>query len=82
MLSGCFGLVFFRPFACLGKQCVWPFSFLGLLQSIHVTRDHGILKFEARVQIYVAGLNIGCKIQNSGGNVISFSKINSREISF
>ena len=52
------------------------------LQSFYVTRDHMILKFEARVQIYVAVLNIGCKIQNSGGNVVSFSKINSCEISF
>ena len=45
-------------------------------------RDCVILKFEARVQIYVAVLNIGCKIQNSGGNVVSFTKINSCEISF
>ena len=52
------------------------------LQSIYVTRDRMILKFEARVQIYVAVLNIGCKIQNSGGNVVRFSKINSFEISF
>ena len=53
-----------------------------LLQSIYVTRDRVIFKFEARVQIYVAVLNIGCKIQNSGGNVVSVSKINSCEISF
>ena len=52
------------------------------LQSIYVTRDRVILKFEARVQIYVAVLNIGCKIRNSGGNVVGFSKINSCEISF
>ena len=44
--------------------------------------DRVILKFEARVQIYVAVLNIGCKSQNSGGNVVSFLKINSFEISF
>ena len=53
-----------------------------VLQSIYVTRDRMIFKFEARVQIYVAVLNIGCKIQNSGGNVVRFSKINSFEISF
>ena len=53
-----------------------------LLQSIYVTRDRMILKFEVRVQIYVAVLNIGFKIQNSGGNVVRFSKINSFEISF
>ena len=53
-----------------------------ILQSIYVTRDRLILKFEARVQIYVAVLNFGCEIQNSGGNVVSFSKINSFEISF
>ena len=52
------------------------------LQSIYITCDCVILKFEARVQMYVAVLNIGCKIQNSGGNVVSFSKINSCEISF
>ena len=52
------------------------------LQSIYVTRDRVILKFEARVQIYMAVLNIGCKIQNFAGNVVSFSKINSCEISF
>ena len=52
------------------------------LQSIYVTRDRVILKFEARVQIYVAVLNIGCKIQKSGGNAVRFSKINSCEISF
>ena len=49
------------------------------LQSIYVTRDRVILKFEARVQIYVAVLNFGCEIQNSGGNFVSFSKINSFE---
>ena len=53
-----------------------------VLQSIYVTRDRVILKFEARVQIYLAVLNFGCEIQNSGGNVVSFSKINSFEISF
>ena len=52
------------------------------LQSIYVTRDRVILKFEAKVQIYMAVLNIGCKIQNFAGNVVSFSKINSCEISF
>ena len=45
-------------------------------------QDRIILKFEASVQIYVAVLNFGCEIQNSGGNVISFSKINSCELSF
>ena len=53
-----------------------------MLQSIYVTRDRVILKFEARVQIYVAVLNFGCEIQNSGGNFVSFSKINSFERSF
>ena len=43
--------------------------------------DCVILKFEARVQIYVAVLNIGCEIQNSGGNALVF-QINSYEISF
>ena len=52
------------------------------LQSIYVTRDRVILKFEARVQIYVAVLNICCEVQNSGRNVVRFSKINSYEISF
>ena len=52
------------------------------LQSIYVTRDRVILKFEARVQIYEAVLKFGCEIQNAGGNVVSFSKINSCEISF
>ena len=52
------------------------------LQSIYVTRDREILKFEARVQIYVAVLNICCEIQKSGRNVVRFSKINSYEISF
>ena len=52
------------------------------LQSIYVTRDRVFLKFDARVQIYVAVLNIGCEIQNSGGNVFRFSKISSYEISF
>ena len=53
-----------------------------VLQSIYVTRDRVILKFEARVQIYMAVLNICCEIQNSGRNVVRFSKINSYEISF
>ena len=52
------------------------------LQSIYVTRDRVILKFEARVQIYVAVLNICCEIQRSGRNVVRFSKIISYEISF
>ena len=52
------------------------------LQSIYVTRDHVILKFEARVQIYLAVLNTGCEIQNSAENVVSFSKVNRYEISF
>ena len=52
------------------------------LQSIYVTRDRVILKSEARVQIYVAVLNICCEIQKSGRNVVRFSKINSYEISF
>ena len=55
---------------------------MSCLQSIYVTRDHVILKFEARVQIYMAVLNICCEIQNSGRNVVRFSKINSYEISF
>ena len=52
------------------------------LQSIYVMRDRVILKFEARVQIYVVVLNFGCEIQNSTGNVVSFSKINSCEYRF
>ena len=51
------------------------------LQSIYVTRDRAILKFEARVQVYVAVLKFGCEIQNSGWNIVSFSKINSCEVS-
>ena len=51
------------------------------LQSNYVMHDHVILKSEARVQIYVAVLNFGCEIQNSGGNVVSFSKINICKIS-
>ena len=50
------------------------------LQSIYVTRDCVIVKFEVRVQIHEAVLRFGCEIQNSGGNVVSFSKINSCEI--
>ena len=57
-------------------------EFCSLLQSIYVTRDRVILKFEARVQIYMAVLNICCEIQNSGRNVVRFSKINSYGISF
>ena len=53
-----------------------------VLQSIYVTRDRVILKFEARVQIYMAVLNICCEIQNSDRNVVRFSKINSYGISF
>ena len=45
-------------------------------------RDRIFLKFEVRVQIYVAVLNFGCEIQNSGRNVISFSKVISCNISF
>ena len=56
--------------------------FVLLLQSIYVTHDRIFLKFEARVQIYMAVLNICCEIQNSGWNVVRFSKINSYEISF
>ena len=52
------------------------------LQSIYVTRDRVILKFEARVQNYLAVFNICCEIQKSGRNVVRFSKINSYEISF
>ena len=52
------------------------------LLSIYDMRDRIILKFEARVQIYVAVLNICCEIQNSGRNIARFSKINSCEISF
>ena len=40
------------------------------------------LKSEGSVQIYMTVLNIGCESQNSGGNVVSFSKINSYETSF
>ena len=52
------------------------------LQSIYVTRDHVIWKFEARVEIYVTVLKFGCEIQNSGGNVVISPKINSCETSF
>ena len=58
------------------------FIYLWLLQSVYVTRERVILKFEVRVQIYVVVLKFGCEIQNSGGNVVSFSKINSCEILF
>ena len=53
-----------------------------VLQSIYVTRERVILKFEARVQIYMAVLNICCEIQNSDRNVVRFSKISSYGISF
>ena len=53
-----------------------------VLESIYITCDRVILKFEARVQSYVAVLKFGCEIQNSGGNVVSFSKVNSCEVSF
>ena len=39
------------------------------LHSIYVTRERVFLKFEARVQVCVAVLNIGYEIQNSGRNV-------------
>ena len=52
------------------------------LRSIYVARDRVILKFEARVQIYVAVLNFSCEIQNSGGSVVRFSEINNCGISF
>ena len=61
---------------CLAKEDI------RLLQSIYVTRDRVILKFEARVQIYMAVLNICCEIQNSDRSVVRFSKINSYGISF
>ena len=51
-------------------------------KSIYVTPDRAFLKFDARVQIYMAVLNISCEIQNGGGNVVRFSKINSYDISF
>ena len=52
------------------------------LQSIHVMQDPGpvFLKCELNVPIYV--LNIGCEIQNCCENFVSFSKVNSYEISF
>ena len=34
-------------------------------------RDCVILKFEARVQIYVAVMKFGCETQNSSGNIDS-----------
>ena len=40
--------------------------------SQSVMPDHIFLKFEARIQIYVAVLNICCEIQNSGGNIVCF----------
>ena len=42
------------------------------LQSICVTRDRYVLKFEASFQIYMRGLNISCEIQNSSGKVVIF----------
>ena len=56
---------------------MWKVNSRNMLQSIYVKRDRVILKFEASVQIYLAVLKFGCEIQNSGGNVVSFSKINS-----
>ena len=53
-----------------------------LLQSIYVARDQVILEFEARVKIYLEVLNFGCEIQNSSGNIVSFSKTSRCEISF
>ena len=35
-------------------------------------RDHVLFIFETRIQIYVAVLNIGCEIQNSGGTLLVF----------
>ena len=55
-------------------ELIWTRKKKLALQSIYVTRDHVILKFEVRVQIYAAVLNFGCEIQNSGGNFVSFSK--------
>ena len=52
------------------------------LQAIYVTRDRVILKFEASSNFRGTVLKFGCEIQNSGKNVVSFSTINSCEISF
>ena len=49
---------------------------------MYITCDYVIFKLEARVKIYVAILSFGCKIQNSSGKVVSWSKINTWEISF
>ena len=73
-LQRCFVTVIFSA-ECLAQGKV-------ALQSIYVTRDRVILKFEAKLQIYMEVLNICCEIQNSGRNVVRFSKINSYEISF
>ena len=64
------------------KKLITKVNLPWCLQSIYVTRDRVILKFEARVQIYMAVLNICCEIQNSDRNVVRFSKINSYGISF
>ena len=86
-----FGFVFGSPelnsphFVNRQLICLLPVGILNLLclQSVHVTRDRVLMKSEARVQIYVAVMNIGCEIQNSSGNVVSFSKIlNSHEVPF
>ena len=69
-------------YCSISMNFVFSFTCVKYLQSIYVTRDLVILKFEASVQIYVAVLNFGCKIQNSDGNVVSVSKINSCELSF
>ena len=53
-----------------------------IVYSQSISCDHVIFKFEARVQIYMAFLNICCETQNSGRNVVRFSKINSYKISF
>ena len=60
---------------------IFMVKFIIHLQSIYVMLDR-VIKFEARVQIYMAVLNICCEIQNYGRNVVHFSKINSYEISF
>ena len=64
------------------KTLIDSFNVKVVLQSIYVTRDRVILNFEARVQIYMAVLNICCEIQNSDRSIARFSKINSYGISF
>ena len=64
------------------KKKLWWGVLPTSLQSIYVTRDRVILKFEERVQIYMAVLNICYEIQNSDRNVVCFSKINRYGISF